>query len=205
MQPAFGPLRAGPAALAALARLGRVRVPDRLVALVMERVVGQPALADVRPAVLVGPVGEWVGLPELVLLVPAELRSVRAQRRLVAADAGDPGIEVEQRTVERLDLDDREVEVGIRLPEPVRDRVARERLDLRVVPALDRAPELVRLREQVLRVDREDPGVRLELEQHVEQDRLLLLEGAGERDPARKLLEHELENPLGPPRLDVSR
>src|SRR5256885_9136390 len=154
---------------------------------------------------LVGPVGERVRLPELVLGVPAELRSVRAQRRLVATDAGDPGVEIEQRAVERLDLGDREVEVGIRLPEPVRDRVARERLDLRVVSALDRAPELVGLREQVLRVDREDARVRLELEQHVEQHRLLLLEGAGERDAARKLAEYVLDDPLGPPRLDVSR
>src|SRR5438067_9784849 len=132
MQPAFGPLRAGPAALPALARLGRVPVADRLVALVVERVVGQPALADVRPAVLVGPVGERVRLPELVLGVPAELRRVRAQRRLVAADAGDPGIEVEQRTVEWLDLGDRQVELGVRLPEPVRDRAARERPEPRL-------------------------------------------------------------------------
>src|SRR5438477_318138 len=90
MQPAFGSFSAGPTALAALARLGRVRVADRLVALVVERVVRQPALADVRPAVVVGPVGERVRLPELVLGVPAELRRVRAQRRLVAAAAGSP-------------------------------------------------------------------------------------------------------------------
>ena len=114
--------RAGPAALAARAGKRRVRVADRLVALVVQRVVRQPALLDVGPAVVVAPVGERARLPELVLLVPAELRRRRARRRLVAADAGDPAVEIEQRRVERRDLGDREVEVGLRLPELVLDR-----------------------------------------------------------------------------------
>ena len=113
---------AGPAALAADARDRRVRVADRRVALVVQRVVRQPALADVRPAVVVAPVGERVRLPQLVLRVPAELRRVGACRRLVAADAGDPRVEVEQRAVQRLELRDREIEVGVLLPELVLDR-----------------------------------------------------------------------------------
>jgi hypothetical protein len=171
----------------------------------VELVVRERALLDVGPAVLAAPVGERVRLPELVLLVPAELRSVGARGRLVAADARDPGVEVEQRAVERLELRDCEVQVGILLPEPVLDRLAGEDLDLRVVAALDLAPELVRLGEEVMRVDREDARLRLELEDHVEQDGLLLLEGAGERDAARELGKHELEDPLRGPRLDVSR
>ena len=59
---------------------------------------------------------------------------------------------------------------------------ALEHLDLRVVPPLDLAPELVRLPEEVVGVDREDARLRVDGEQHVEQDGLLLLEGAGERD-----------------------
>ena len=94
-----------------------MRVADRRVAAVVQRVVGQPALADVRPAVVVAPVGERVRLPQLVRRVPAELRRVRARRRLVAADAGDPGVEAAERPDERLDLGDREVEVGLALPE----------------------------------------------------------------------------------------
>jgi hypothetical protein len=58
---------------------------------------------------------------------------------------------------------------------------ALEYLDLGVVPPLDLAPELICLREEVVGVDREDARVRIDREQHVEQDRLLLLEGAGER------------------------
>ena len=72
-------------------------------------------------------------------VVPAELRRVGARRRLVAADPGDPAVEVEERPVERLDLRDREIEVGLRLPEPVLDRLAGEDLDRRVVARLDRA------------------------------------------------------------------
>src|SRR5215467_1382569 len=124
MDPALGALRPGPAPLAALAGEGRMRVADRLIAAVVQRVVRQTALADIGPALLVRPVGERVRLPQLVLLVPAQLRRVRARRGLVAADAGDPGVEVEQRTVERLELGDREIEVGIRLPEAVLGRRA---------------------------------------------------------------------------------
>src|SRR5262249_36997790 len=100
---------------------------------------------------------------------------------------------------------DREVEVRVLLPEPVLDRIAGEDLDLGVVAALDLAPELVCLREQVMRVDREDTCLRLPLEEHVEQHRLLLLEGAGERDPAGELREYPLDDSLRRPGLDVSR
>ena len=189
MQSALGPVAAGPAALAAVAGERRVGVADRRVAAVVQRVVGEPALPDVRPAVVVAPVGERVRLPELVRRVPAELRRVRAGRRLVAADAGDPAVEVSERARERLDLGDREVEVGLALPEllAVRRRQllgarALEHLDLRVVAPLDLAPELVRLREEVVGVDREDARLRLDGEEQVEQHALLLLEGAGERE-----------------------
>src|SRR5579884_2603999 len=179
-------------------RLRRVRVADRRVAAVVERVVRQAALPDVPPAVVVAPVGERVRLPELVHLVPAELRRVRARRRLRAA--------------ERLDLRDSEVEVGIALPEPLAvprrellGRGALEHLDRRRVAALDLAPELVRLREEVVGIDREHARVRLEPEEHVEQHRLLLLEGARERDPPRPLLQAEADDLLGRHRLDLSR
>ena len=209
MEAALGAARAGPAAVAAGAGARRVGVADRLVAAVVQRVVGQPALADVGPAVVVAPVGERVRLPQLVRRVPAELRRVRARRRLVAADAGDPGVEVAERPDQRLDLGDGEVEVGLALPEllPVGrgERLGArplEHLHLRLVPLLDLAPELVRLREEVVGVDREDARVRLDREEHVEQHRLFLLEGAGERDLARELAHAERDDLLGAHRLD---
>ena len=178
-------------------------VADRLVAAVVQRVVRQPPLTDVRPAVVAAPVGERIRLPQLVRLVPAELRRVRARRRLIAADAGDPAVEAAQRPDERLDLGEREVEVRLALPEllPVgRGELggARplEHLHLRVVAPLDLAPELVRLGEEIVRVDREDARLRLDREQHVEQHGLFLLEGARERDPARELACDEREDLL---------
>src|SRR4051812_23340159 len=142
MQAALGAVATRPAALAALAGKRRVGVADRGVPLVVKLVVRQVPLADVRPAVVVAPVGQWIRLPKLVRGVPAELLSVRAGRRLVAANAGDPAVEVEQRAVERRDLRDREIEVGIRLPELVLDRSAFEHLDLDAVALLDVPPVL---------------------------------------------------------------
>src|SRR5438093_2537071 len=149
MEAALGAPRARPAALAAGPRDRRMRVPDRGVASVVQGVVRQSALTDVRPAVVIAPVGEWARLPELVCRVPAELRRVRACRRLIAADAGDPAVEVDQRAVQRFDLGDREVEVGLRLPDALAVRGGErirarplEHLDLRVVAPLDLAPEL---------------------------------------------------------------
>src|SRR5881398_1931496 len=137
MEAALGPAGAGPATLTARAGNRRVAVADRVVTAVVQRVVGQIALLDVRPAVVVAPVGQRVRLPELVRLVPAELRRGCARRRLVAADAGDPGIEIEKRAVQRLELRDREVQVGLGLPEPVLDRTTLEPLDRGVVSPLD--------------------------------------------------------------------
>ena len=101
-----------------------------------------------------------------------------------------------ERANERLDLGDREVEVGLALPEllAVRRRQllgarALEHLDLRVVALLDLAPELVRLREEVVGVDREDARLRLDAEEQVEQHGLLLLERAGERDLVAEALD----------------
>src|SRR5207248_11102110 len=73
------------------------------------------------------------------------------------------------------------------------------------VAPLDLTPELVRLGEEVMRVDREHAGLRLELEQHLEQDRLLFLERAGERDFARERVEAEAQDLPRAHRLDVTR
>src|SRR5262249_39792408 len=139
VEAALGPVGTGPATLPAGPRDRRVRVADRVVPAVVQPVVRQAALADVRTAVLVAPGCERVRLPQLVALVPAELRRVGARRRLIAADPGDPRVEVEQRAVERPDLRDREVEVRLRLPEAFLDPAALESLDRGVVALLDLA------------------------------------------------------------------
>ena len=72
---------------------------------------------DVRPDALLVPVGERVHLPDAVALRPLDLRRRRAARRLVAADAGDPGTVGLERLDQRLDLADVAAAVGIALPE----------------------------------------------------------------------------------------
>ena len=82
VQPALGLVGARPAALAAGAGLGAGRAADRLVALVVQRVVGQVALVDALPEVALGPVGERVVLPDR----RACRRTRRAARRRASAD-----------------------------------------------------------------------------------------------------------------------
>src|SRR5437762_14161870 len=80
---------AGPAACALLlVGRGRTRAgdaPDRPVAHLVQRVVGNLVDGDVRPHALLVPVREWVQLPDAVALGPLHLRRLRARRRLVAA------------------------------------------------------------------------------------------------------------------------
>jgi len=45
-----------------------------------------------------------------------------------------------------------------------------------------------------VRVERENPRVGSDAEQHVEQHRLLALERAGEREPRMEVLDHHTEN-----------
>ena len=97
-----------------------VRAADRSVTALVERVDRQLALADVRPDVVVRPVGERARLPELVALVPAELR--RRPRGVGDWSRRTPVIqpvEARERGAERADLADRATEVGVPLPERV--------------------------------------------------------------------------------------
>ena len=76
-------------------------------------------------------------------------------------------------------------------------------LDLDAVPLLELAPQRVRLGEEDMRVEREDPGARLALEEHVEQDALLLLERAGKGHRGVQALQRRIDHLSGRERLDV--
>src|SRR3954454_24342854 len=80
-----------------------------------------------------------------------------------------------------------------------------EDLDRCAVSLLYLTPVRVGLGEQIVRVDREDASLRVEREEHVEKNRLLLLERARERDLARELLKDPREDLFGIQRLDVTR
>src|SRR5947209_621072 len=80
---------------------GAGRAADRVVATVMQRVVGQIPGEDVSPDVGLGPVGQRVELPDPSPLVALELGSPGAGGGLLAAQAADPGASVGQRVLER--------------------------------------------------------------------------------------------------------
>src|SRR5207253_9505021 len=82
------------AGLALADRAGARRAADRRVALRVERVQRQVALADVVPDLLLRPLGERVELDDrAVVVVDLDLANVRPGRPLVAAQPGDPGVE----------------------------------------------------------------------------------------------------------------
>src|SRR6478609_8293741 len=106
MEAALGFVHSRPATVTAFAGLRAVRATDRRVALLMERVHRQIVLADVGPDVVVRPVGERIRLPELVAVVPSELRRIGPCRRLVAANPRDPAAGISECSSQRLDLPD---------------------------------------------------------------------------------------------------
>src|SRR5580658_635296 len=75
---------------------------DARKAAVMQRVVGQPLLADVLPDLVVRPFEQRAHLVQAVFAVPFHRRRQGAARRLPAPDAGDPGAAAQDGTAERL-------------------------------------------------------------------------------------------------------
>src|SRR5271166_762509 len=184
---ALGLVRARPAALATRARLRARRAADRLVAAVVQRVVGEVALVDPAPQVLVAPVRERVVLPQAALAVAFDQLGARTRRPLLATYAGDPALRAVQRPPERRYLRRRAAVLGAAPRLAGAARV--EHLDAHAEALLERTPRLHRLLEQHARVDRRDPhraaGALVQAQQLVEQHRLLLLEGAQQdRAPA---------------------
>src|ERR1700686_1683106 len=90
MEAALCLLAACPAALAPAAWQGARRAADRGVALVVQRVVGQPALVDAPPQVLLAPQHQRVVLLDAPGGVRFDRLRVRSRRTLLAADGRDP-------------------------------------------------------------------------------------------------------------------
>src|ERR671929_1824510 len=105
---AFELVGAGPPARAlALPRLNGPcarDAPDRRVPGVVQRVVRDLVDVDVGLDALRVPVDERLDLPDAVPLAPLDALRVRARQRLLAADAGDPGVEALERALERPGL-----------------------------------------------------------------------------------------------------
>src|SRR5256885_14725184 len=112
---------------------------DRRIARVVQRVVGNLVHVDVRLDALRVPIHDGLDLPDAVALRPLDALCICASQRLLAADAGDPGVVRRERALERLDLADVTATVGVALPEvrALRDRLLRDGGDL---GALEREP-----------------------------------------------------------------
>src|SRR6476660_828950 len=92
---------AGPAACALLLvwrrGAGARDAADRAVPGFVQRVERNLVDLDVGPDALLVPVGERVEIPDPVALRPLQLGRGRSARRLVAANAGDPGVVRDER------------------------------------------------------------------------------------------------------------
>src|SRR5215204_2555027 len=139
--------------------------------------VGEIVLVDVTPHLAVAPFRERIELPDTAGLVPFDLLSVRPGGRLLASDAGYPGLRALERALESVDL--APAAAARRAPRRAVRRRGIHDLDAQPVAVLDLPPDRVGLGEEHARVDREHPRRGLDLHKHVDQDRLLLLEGAG--------------------------
>src|SRR5579871_3127782 len=157
VQAALGLVEAGPATFATLAGPRAGRAADRGVAPVVQRVIRQVVGEDVAPEVLLGPVRQRVDLPDPALLVAFDLRRGGSGRRLLAANAGDPGIDALERALERVHL-------GLAAAALERPRLVRaagvHHLDVHPEAVLEALPGGQSLGEQHAGVDREYPGIR---------------------------------------------
>src|SRR5216684_4890197 len=143
---------------------------DRRIARVVQRVVRNLVDVDVGLDALRVPVDDWLDLPDGVALRPFDALRICARERLLAADAGDPGVVRRERALERLDLADVAAPVRVALPQirALFDRLLR---DGNHFGALEREPvaldeavaRLVRLLEEELRVELDDRDVQAEL------------------------------------------
>src|SRR4051794_9587057 len=189
VDPALELVGAGPAACALLFvlrdRPGAGNAADGAIPRLVQRVVGNLVHLDVRPDALLVPVRERVHFPDVVALRPLELRRLRAARRLVAADARDPGAVGAEGGEQGLALGDLTAGVGVALQEigafpPVLlcHRDDRVRDQVQAVPLHEPVARLVRLAEEELGVELDDGKVEAELGDHVHEHGRLLLPGA---------------------------
>ena len=125
------------------------------------------------------------------LVVELDGLRVRARRRLLAADAGDPRVRAGDRPLQRGDL---ALAAAVLRAGPGAARVLDLHVDAEAL--LERPPGGERLGEQHAGVDRDDAGVGRELDELVDEDRLLLLEGA-EHHQAVAVALHGLGQHLG--------
>src|SRR5437763_3187106 len=204
------PPAAGPRRLVGRDRARARRAADRLVTLVVERVVGDLALAHVVPDLLLGPLGERVQLDHgAVIVVDLDLAAVRPRGPLVTAQARDPGVERVQVLRQRAHLahvaaEEAQVDGGLEQVDAVlaghaRDLVGGGLDEIEVeagIAGAEAVGELMCLVGEATRLDGEDLDLRVELVRHVDQHDAVDLERRRDRDPAAEALDAPLDHGL---------
>src|SRR3989440_6122412 len=211
---AFQFVGAGPAAgtllLVGRGRPGTGDTADRAVAGLVQRVVRNLVDLDVGPDALLVPVRERVKLPDAVAVRPLQLRSRRAARRLVAADAGDPAVIRAERFQQGLDLADVAAAVRVRFPEIwtlalvlLGDRDHLGAPEREAVPLDEPVARLIALAKEELRVQLDHGDLEPELRDHVHEHGRLLLPRARQAELVAELLVAPAKEVLGGHRLEV--
>src|SRR5439155_13706242 len=145
-------------------RAGAVGAANAWVVLIVERIIEHVVGADVVPDLVPGPIGQRVQFRQLEFGVPLELASALTRGSLVAADAGDPGVELLQLRLQRLDLAQVAALVGLAAPKRLtvltRLLLGGQRraaaLNLNAVALFNLLDECVGLRKEKVRIQRED-------------------------------------------------
>src|SRR5215216_7853450 len=96
----------GTRVLTGLHCLGARPATNAGVTIIMQRIVRQVILLDMFPDLITRPCRKRIELDHLIGIVPFDKFCVGAESRLVAADAGDPGIVVGKELSLRDDLPD---------------------------------------------------------------------------------------------------
>ena len=66
------------------------KTADRVIALIVKRIVGDVMLNDVIPDVSGGPAGQWVNLDQAKLRISLDYSGSRARCRLITSYSSDP-------------------------------------------------------------------------------------------------------------------
>src|SRR4029079_19739653 len=212
------PPAAGADVFAGLDRAGAGRASQARIALVVQRVVGDLVRAHVVPGLRLRPLHERVHLHDAaVAMVDLDRGQDRARDRLLAAQAGAPGVEGRERAVERLHLADAAATLALLHALPEREEALlvlellgglalREvDLDLRAVGHANPLHHVVGLRGQAAGVEGEDTRVLVELREHVDDGHVFHSEARCERDAVLETVERPVEDLLGRPGLRAAR
>src|SRR5690606_37397862 len=155
----------GPGVLAGRHRPRAGRASDRKVAALEQWMIWERVPVHVGSHVAVRPVDEWADLVAAVL--EGDGLHGCALRRLVPADAGDPGAGARERSLERRDLVQVTAGVGVRAvqlavpgQEPVVTQLVAQVADREPEPGSEVVAELEGLGEVEARVQEEDRHVR---------------------------------------------